>query len=153
MISASQLHGMPTNREQEYLEGWQRARAELDNIRKRMLAEQGHQRQHMRAEMGQALLEVADSFYAVLQHLPPKLHDNSWAQGVLHVSRQFERLLQNYDITPINTVDEKFNPTLHEALAKVRVKDTESGHVVEIMQPGYKMRDIVLRPAKVKVTE
>ncbi len=153
MIYSSYVHGTPATREQEYLAGWQRARADLDNFRKRILSEQEQQHHRLRAEVGQALLEVADSFHAVIQHTPAKLKEDSWAQGVLHVARQFKRLLADYGIDLISAVDQTFDPTLHEAVAKTKKEGTRGGRVVEVLQPGYKMGNIVIRPAKVKVAE
>jgi molecular chaperone GrpE len=153
MLHASLVHGGSLNRTQEYLEGWQRSRAELDNVRKRITAEYEQQRLRLRAEVSHHLLEIADNFRAVTQHIPEKLQEDTWAQGVLHVARQFERVLNDVGLTVIDAQGQMFDPTLHEALAKIKKEGALSGEVVEVLQAGYKMGTVTVRPAKVKIAE
>ena len=151
MTHASTLHSHPKPKEQEYLAGWQRARADLDNFRKRVHQEQDSQQQRTRQEIITPLLLLADIFHTMAQHLPKELKDNAWAQGVIHIARQLQSLLHDYGVTPINTVGDQFNPSQHEAISRTKHKNTASGHIVAIVQVGYKMGDTVIRPAKVKV--
>lgn len=152
MIHATQTHGVPSAAEAEYLAGWQRARAELDNFRKRITAQQQEYGQQARAAAVASLLVLADNFQAIVKHVPPELEPHSWTQGVLHVARQFEQLLQGYGVALIAETGVPFNPALHEAIAQVKQKEMESGLVAEIIQPGYKLGENVLKPARVKVS-
>ena len=54
-------------------------------------------------------------------------------------------------IEPFSPVGEAFDPTWHEAVAQLRVEDSEPGTVVEVYQQGYRLGDTVLRPARVLV--
>lgn len=152
MIHSSQVHGRPRQNEAEYLEGWQRARAELDNFRKRMEHEQVERTQRAKAQAAASLLAIADNFQAVVKHVPPAIAKEGWAQGVLHVARQLEQLLQEHGIAPIAETGVPFNPGLHEAIEEVKDEKTKSGFVLEIVQAGYKLGDSVLKPARVKVS-
>jgi Molecular chaperone GrpE (heat shock protein) len=152
MVHSSQTHGFKRAAEEEYLAGWQRARAEFDNFRKRVSRDQQAYSQQARAAAVASLLGVADNFQAIVKHVPPELKDHTWAQGVLHVARQFEQLLQENGVTPIHETGVAFDPAFHEAVEQVKQKESQSGLVIEIIQPGYKLGDNVLKPARVKVS-
>lgn len=147
-IYASQLHGVVSPKEQEYLDGWQRARAELRNLRQRMASEGASQQQRLKAQLLEPLLQVADNFTALVAHAPEGNAGDSWSQGVLHIARDFERVLSEFGVEQIHAENEPFNPLLHEAVGQT---DEEGTQVVEVVQVGWKMGDRVLRPAKVKI--
>jgi len=151
MVHSSQIHGF--NQALEYLSGWQRARAELDNFRRRVQQEQAQQAQQAKRRLIYDLMPLVDNFRAITMHLPPSLQDDVWAQGVLHVARQLDQLLSQYDVVPINQSGQPFDPVLHEAVATVKNKAVSSGYVVEVLQSGYKLGEQVIRPAKVKVAK
>ena len=151
MLHSSEIHG--SSKSLEYLSGWQRARADLDNYRRRTLQEQQHQSQQAKRRLIYDLMPLVDNFQAITHHLPSDLKDNVWAQGVLHVARQLEQLLNQYDVEPINPSHQSFDPILHEAVATVKDKAYPSGQIVEVLQSGYKIGDQVIRPAKVKVAK
>lgn len=152
MTHASILHSLSPSKEREYLAGWQRARAELDNFRKRMLEEQSIQQERTRQEVVTSLLALADNFQSMTDHLPDELASHAWAQGVMHVARGLQGLLQDYGVTTIDTVGAPFNPSYHEAIAHIKTPKTKSGQITKVVQVGYQMGDTVIRPAKVKVS-
>lgn len=150
MISANELHGTPSLKEQEYLLGWQRARAELDNFKKRLAKEEGHRQDLLKRNVLEPLLEVADNFAAIAQHVPPERAEDTWTEGVLHVGRQLEGVLSQFDVKKVGQVGEPFNPAIHEAAGEGN-EEQGSGQVVEVVRAGYQVGDIVIRPARVKV--
>lgn len=152
-IHANTIHTPSPSREQEYLAGWQRARAELDNFRKRVNQEQSHQQLRLRQEVITPLLGLADTFQAMADHLPDDLTDHAWALGVVHVARQIKQILREYGVVPIAAIGDQFDPRKHEAVSKVKKLGTASGCVVEVLQTGYVLEDKVIRPAKVKVAK
>lgn len=147
---SSQLHGIPSLKEREYLAGWQRARAELKNLRQRLSSEGASQQMRFKAQVVEPLLAVADNFNALVAHAPRGKEADTWAQGVLHVARDFERVLGEVGLEQITAKNEPFNPVLHEAVGST--SEEEAGNmVVEVVQVGWKIGDRVLRPAKVRV--
>jgi molecular chaperone GrpE len=152
MIYSAQLHSGATDKEQEYLAGWQRARAELDNFRKRVLADREQERRRVKQEVIESLLTLADNFQALVRHIPEDRQDDTWVQGVIHITRQFDQVMQEYGIKQINPQGKPFDPTVHEAVAQVKQPGQRSGLIVEVLQPGYQLGGAVIRPAKVKVT-
>lgn len=152
MIHSRQSHGVQGKQELEYLEGWQRARAELDNFRRRMAGEQSRRDEQSRVLAVSHLLTVAEHFQAIVKHVPPDLQNHAWVQGVLHVAREFEQVLKDQGVEVINQVQIAFDPTVHEAVDQEKTSEAKSGLVLEIIQPGYKLGDSVLKPARVKVS-
>lgn len=151
MISASDIHGSD-DRARQYLTGWQRERAALANLRRRLAAEQTATRERLTQEITQSLLTLADNFRAMTAHTPTAFVDHPWTQGVHHIARQLEQLLAAYGVTPIDTaVGTVFNPALHEAVSRTTVPGHSAGTVVEVLQPGYRLGEHILRPARVKV--
>lgn len=151
-VHASQIHAPATSREQEYLAGWQRARAELLNFKQRTAAAQSQERTRLTRDILEPLLTLADNFQAVAAHLPSELKDNAWAQGVVHVSRQLDQILQQYGLQPIAESNRPFDPAIHEAIEEVE-SPGKAGRVVQVVQVGYQLGDTVLRPARVRVAK
>ena len=153
MIHARQTHSVASAREQEYLAGWQRERAELQNFRKRMHEQATReQRQALRAVI-EPLLGVADNFQAMTRHVPKELEENAWVTGVMHIARQVEQLLTEYGITLIEAQGKAFDPSQHEAVEEVADSHAPSGQVVEVIMPGYRLGEDVIRPARVKIAQ
>lgn len=153
MIHATEVHGKATSRDQEkqYLAGWQRARAELLNYRKRSAQQQADMRQAALRAAIDPLLGLGDNLQSIARHVPAALQTDNWVQGVLHVVRQFETVLQSYNLKPINQAGVPFDPRLHEAVENITDSTVAAGQVAEIIQPGYRLHEQVIRPAKVKV--
>lgn len=152
MIHSTEIHSVST-KTQEYLAGWLRARAELVNFRARVVNEQGQKDKQTKRQIIEDLMPLVDNFQAMTNHVPPELANNSWAQGVLHIAKQLEQLLAQYNVEPIKADGAQFDPNLHEAIDSVKNKKYTSGHIIEVLQPGYIMGDEIIRPAKVKVAK
>ncbi|PIT97871.1 MAG: nucleotide exchange factor GrpE [Candidatus Andersenbacteria bacterium CG10_big_fil_rev_8_21_14_0_10_54_11] len=149
MIAASHIHG--TVKAAEYLAGWQRAQAELENIRRRQATEQTAQRARLTQEVAEPLLEIADNFRAAVAHIPPDIVDNAWTEGVLHIARQVENALTALGVTVIEGQGGAFDPKLHEAVHQEPARG-KPGVIIEVVQPGYRVGDRIIRPARVKVS-
>lgn len=151
MIYSSTLHAQASDKAQEYLTGWQRARAELKNYRQRV--GEDSQQAHTRAkhQMIASLIPVADNFRAIGQHVPEELKNHPWTTGVLHVARQLDQVLTELELESFGEIGDVFDPTHHEAIAQVASAEHGSGQIAEVIQPGYKLGGHVVRPARVKV--
>lgn len=151
MPHATSLHGDRLPREREYLTGWQRAQAELANFRRRMDEQRAVQAAHLRHQVAQPLLTLADHLRAAAASLPADLAEHAWAQGVVHITRQLDALLGELGIARISEVGVPFNPRHHEALDEKASRTHVAGTVVTVHQPGYRIGNHVIRPAKVTV--
>ncbi len=140
-------------KEQEYLAGWQRARAELVNFRKNMAEQSVAERDRLKQDVIEPLMQLADNMQALVVHCPPDLATNGWVQGVLHVARQFDQVLADYGVTLIDQADVPFDPRWHEAVESSGDKTEGEEKVMAIVQRGYRIGDRVLRPAKVTISQ
>ena len=142
----------------EYLAGWQRARADFLNYKKEEADKINSLAFFAQAEVILNILEALDTFDkaeeetgAMLEKHPcPDL--KGMRQGFLQAGKQFQDVLKKYDIEEIKTIGEKFVPELAEAIEQVE-SDAGTGIIVEEIQKGYKIAGKVLRPAKVKVAK
>lgn len=135
----------------EYLEGWQRARAEFANYRRRVEAE----REDIRCRSNEALLlkllPIVDDFERALQILPGELADHPWVDGIRMILNKIQALLESENVTPVSTVGQIFDPQWHEAMMQEETTEHPDGTIIEELRKGYRLGDRVLRPALVKV--
>lgn len=136
---------------QEYLEGWQRARAEFTNYKKRVDRDMKDSYQNAAGDVIKSLLPVIDDFDRAMANVPEELKDNLWVSGVEMIQRKLNKVLDDYGVTTIDPTGEEFDPSLHEAIGQDTDTDVPSGHVTVTMQKGYKVGERVLRPALVRV--
>jgi molecular chaperone GrpE len=153
----NQLETLQTELEQlqaqasEYLDGWQRARAEFANYRKRMEVEREELRRSSNETLLLKLLPVVDDFERAFQTLPEDLADTPWMNGITMILRKLQSVLETENVTPIQAAGQPFDPQWHQAILQEETTEHPDGHVTEEMQRGYRLGDRVLRPSMVKV--
>jgi molecular chaperone GrpE len=135
----------------EYLDGWQRARAEFANYKKRVEAERELLRQTSNEALLLKLLPVVDDFERAFQTLPEDLSDVPWVDGIKLILRKLQAILDSENVTPIEAIGQPFDPLLHQAVMQEETTEHPDGHVIEEMQRGYRLGERVLRPSMVKV--
>jgi molecular chaperone GrpE len=135
----------------EYLDGWQRARAEFANFRKRIEAEREEGRSRSNEGLLLKLLPIVDDFERAFQTVPPELKEAAWVDGVAIILQKLRTLLESENVTPIECVGEPFDPQYHEAVMREDTTEYPDGAVIEEMQRGYLLGERVLRPSMVKV--
>jgi molecular chaperone GrpE len=139
-------------KEAEYLDGWQRARAELANARKRFQREQEQAYASAKADLLTRLLPIVDDFARAFQTLPDNPSSAPWIEGIELVYRKFLLLLEQEGVVPIEAAGQEFDPFLHQAVTHESSADVPDGHVIAEMQKGYRVGDRVLRPTVVRVS-
>lgn len=140
---------------QEYLEGWQRAKADLVNV-KREHEDARLRMMHMgKSAMIEDLISVADSFDMAFGNKEAwEKVDAQWRTGVEYIYAQFKRVLDDHGIEVIDPKGEDFDPEKHEAVETVSVEEeSEGGKVQSVLSKGYFFDGKVLRAARVKVGE
>lgn len=136
----------------EYLDSLQRTRAEFANYKKRTEREMQERYQFGSVDTLKSLLPVIDDFERALENIPSDLNENPWVSGVMMIHRKFERLLEQYGITPVDPIGQPFNPSQMEAVGQDEAgEEIPSGHVSATLQKGYVVGERVLRPALVRV--
>ncbi len=122
---------------QEYLEGWQRSRADFANYKREEASIHGDKEERIKAQLLEELLPALDTLELSLKH-----HDTP---ELKMLEKQFLDSLKRLGIERFGKIGEEFNPTLHEALAK----QSEEHVVISVERSGYKINDHIIRPAQV----
>ena len=135
----------------EYLEGWQRARAEFANYKKRVERDQALIYQNAASSVIRRYVDIIDDLERALKNRPQEGEGLSWAGGVELIYRKFLAILESEGVTQTDPTGEMFDPNLHEAVTSEDSPDHESGEIIEVLQKGYLIGDRILRPAMVRV--
>jgi len=142
-------------RADEFYDQFVRARAEMENIRRR--AQEDIARAHKFALEGfaESLLPVRDSLEMALSVGAPTT--DSLREGVDATLRQLASAFEKHRVVVIDPVGERFDPNRHQAISAVPAAaaqpPTAAGHVVSVLQKGYLLNERVLRPALVVVAQ
>ena len=132
-------------------DGWQRARAEFANYKKRIERERSELFQRAALDTLKALLPIIDDFDRAFDSVPDSLGEEPWLDGISMIRRKFVNLLELYDIEAIDPTGGPFDPNMHQAIGAEDSEEVESGNVIATLQKGYRAGDQVLRLALVKV--
>src|ERR1700729_3252720 len=138
----------------EYLDLAQRTRAEFENYRKRTAREAAAAQERGAAKLALELLPAIDNLDRALAHAsaaPGENGDGSLLSGIKHVHSEVLAALKRAGIEPFSPEGEQFDPQYHEAVAQQPFEGAVPGTVVEVYQRGYRLGEIVLRPARVVV--
>jgi molecular chaperone GrpE len=134
------------------LEGWQRARAEFANYKKRSEAERSQLVFLTGVKIVEKMLPVIDDFDRAISNLPDDLKDNGWIDGVLMTRRKLIGLLEDEGVTPISVnPGDAFDPAIHEAVTHEESEAFAAGQIIAELQKGYRIDERMLRPALVRV--
>jgi molecular chaperone GrpE len=138
---------------QEFLDGWQRSKADFVNLKKRSGEELLEFRERASESFVMDLLPVLDSFdMAFKDKTAWESAPLQWRKGIEYIHSQLISLLENQQVKLIHPLNGDFNPNEHNSSANVIVEDKNmDGKVVEVILKGYKIKDRVVRPAHVKV--
>lgn len=134
----------------EFMDGWQRARAEFDNYRKRIERENSQVYQNAIGNIIKRYLPVMDDLERALQARPSDL---PWVAGIDLIYRKLQSILDSEGIKRIEAEGQAFDPNFHEAIAQEHSDELPGGHVIAVVQNGYMLGDKVIRPAMVRVSE
>ncbi len=137
----------------EYLDGWQRARAEFANYKRRTEREMAEIRGRIRGDMLVRILPVIDDLERALRDRPTEVEAGSWANGIELIYRKLLALLETEGVQEIEAQGEQFDPKLHEALSHEESEERAEGEIIDVIQKGYRMGERVLRPALVRVAK
>jgi molecular chaperone GrpE len=130
---------------------WQRAAADLANLRRRTEQERGEMEKFASMLLVSELLPVLDNFERALATIPGNLAMLTWIQGVMLIERHVRALLDHQGLGEIEAEHQPFNPHYHEAVSERESADADPGTVIQVYQKGYTMHGRVIRPALVEV--
>lgn len=129
-----------------------RARADLENSRRRFRKEKEDALKYAPVPLLESLLPVLDNFERALDAADQSKHYQGLQEGVEMVYRQFLGALSQAGLSLIEAEGKPFDPHEHNAVMLVPVEGVEQGIVVEEVQSGYRYLDRVIRPSMVKIS-
>lgn len=140
---------------EEYLTGWQRAKADYINLQKELDSTRLNISVIAREKMARNLMPALDSFDMAFQNKESwEKVDPNWRMGVEYIYSQFMTGLADSGIEKIDQIGVKFDPNLHHSISAVETEKEELDHTIEsIIQVGYKIGERVVRPARVNIYE
>ncbi|MEW5908076.1 MAG: nucleotide exchange factor GrpE [Patescibacteria group bacterium] len=137
---------------EEYLTGWQRAKADFINARKEEEENRKELIKSAEENLIKELLAVLDGFEAAFEDKSWQTLDKNWQDGLKSLYNQFLDTFKKYNLTLIDSQGKIFDPQEHEAIDEIEVNNQEmAGKVVKELRKGYKINQKVLRPAQVRV--
>ena len=138
----------------EYLDGWQRARAEFANYKKRVEREQEESRARVVADMLQDFVTILDDLERALRDRPTDDDAAAWASGIDMIQRKLMAVLDAEGVRPmIPVAGEMFDPNVHEAVSHEPSPDHTEGQIIGVIHQGYRIGERVIRPALVRVAK
>ena len=135
---------------QESFDQYLRAKAEMENIRRRSAEDVLKAQKFGVEKIAEALLAVKDSMDAAL--VVENTSVESFKTGVELTARQLTNVFEKFSIKEENPAGARFDPTRHQAIAALD-SDQPANTVVNVMQKGYLLHERVLRPALVAVAK
>ncbi len=140
---------------QEYMNGWQRAKADFVNARKREDESRREMAKFATEDILMQITPVLDSFTMAFNNKEAwEKVDKNWRMGVEYIYSQLKGVLEQNGFTEFDPIGEKFDALRHHAIETVPVADQSQDHtVVNVVQKGYLLNGKVIRPASVKIGE
>ncbi len=140
---------------QEYLTGWQRAKADLVNARKRDEADKQEFMKYANERLIEGIIPVLESFDMAIGNKESwEKVDKNWRVGVEYIYFQLKKVLADSGLIEVNPLGETFDINRDEATSYEPVEDAKDHHkVIAVVQKGYILNGRPLRPPKVKVGE
>ena len=144
-----------TEEKQEYLNNWQRDKAEFMNARKRDAEAQKDFARFSNESLISELIPVLDSFHMAMGNKEAwEKADKNWRVGVEYIASQLMKVLGEFGLKEIDPIGKPFDPMRDEAIEHEIVADEKKNNTVTfVMQKGYELHGKVLKAPKVKVGE
>lgn len=134
---------------QEYLDGWQRSKADFINLKKR---NEDDRQNFIKFALEGIILEIIptlDSFDMAFKNKESwEKAPEEWRIGIEHIYKQLLGSLESQGVKQINPTGEDFSPEKHDSIEEI---EGESGKIMEVTLKGYSLNGKIIRPAQVKV--
>jgi molecular chaperone GrpE len=131
------------------------AAAEIQNVRRRLETEKQQAANYATTQFARDMLAIKDHLERALNAVTEELRGDKVASnflaGIEATARELEQVFTRHGITRVDAMGEALDPHKHQAMMEVPTSDAEPGTIVQEMQPGYMLKDRLLRPALVGV--
>jgi molecular chaperone GrpE len=136
---------------EEYLIQLKYARADLENLKKRFDRQLEDIKKCSNERIITELLDVVDELEMAIKSARSSNSTETLVQGVEMTLKKLVKILENEGVSPISSVDDPFDPSKHNAVAKTEKEGVEGCKIVEEIRKGYTLREKVIRPSIVRV--
>jgi molecular chaperone GrpE len=131
--------------------GWQRARADYANLKRRVEEERSELASLASDRLLGRVLELADDFDLAIEHVPAEARGTAWLEGISVIDRKLRGILEAEGVQAMGGEGEPFDPHTQQAISYEDSADVPDGTVLRVLQRGYSIGERVLRPALVAV--
>jgi molecular chaperone GrpE len=133
-------------------DGWQRERADFANYKKRVQKDATRSYQDAMTSIVKVFLSVSDDLERALKNQPEQEATANWVNGIELIHQKLTNQLKNLGVERM-TIEpgEEFDPNVHEAVTQEDHEEYSDGQIIDVVQPGYRIEDRVIRPAMVRV--
>jgi molecular chaperone GrpE len=138
---------------EEYLEGWKRAKADLLNHKKDEFKRVERLIFSEKGKLFKRILSVLDNLNRAEEEVERNGERNEIIDGFLKIKKQLVDLLKEEGVEEIESLGKEFDPFCHDAIEMCEDESMESGRIIEEYEKGYLYNNEVIRPAKVKVNK
>ncbi len=129
-----------------------RALADAENTRKRAMKDRDDAGKYAIANFARDLLDFSDNFRRALESLPPETPE-AVRGGLDAMERELQGSFDRHGITKIEPLDEPFDANYHEVMFEAPVPGKAKGIIIQVIEPGYVIKDRLLRAAKVGIAK
>ncbi|GAA0279015.1 nucleotide exchange factor GrpE [Alteraurantiacibacter aestuarii] len=133
------------------------AKADTQNVRRRLEKDIADARAYAATGFARDILSVADNLTRALDAVPEDMREHSKLEGLVAgieaTQRELDKVFGQHGITRIASKGLPLDPNQHQAMMEIPSNEVEPGTVVQEMQPGYMIKDRLLRPAMVAVSK
>lgn len=137
---------------QEATDRYLRAKAEMENVRKRGQRDLAEAREYTKSVTVGEFFSPFDHFQMAMAHVEENPDVETMKQGMKMILSEFKRGFENLGITLVDATGKEFNPAEHEAVAQEASDTVPEGQVLRQWKCGYRMGEKLLRPASVVVS-
>ena len=137
----------------EYLDGWQRARADYANLQKTTEEDKKRLRAFVEQDVIEELIPVVDSFLMAFSNKESwEKVDTNWRTGVEYIYQQLMNMLEAHELKLFGEAGETFDPLKYEAVSEESTDDESQDHTIaKVIQKGFMLHGNVIRPARAVV--
>jgi molecular chaperone GrpE len=133
-------------------DSWLRSRADFDNYKKRVQRDEARARQDALANILKIFLSASDDLERALKNKPKGEGVDGWINGIELIQQKLTNQMKNQGVERMDVKPgDEFDPTIHEAITQEDNPDFKEGQIIEVVQPGYRIADRIIRPAMVRV--
>jgi len=131
-----------------------RARADFENYKKRLMRDSTKSRQEGMINALKIFVVAADDLELALKNRPAANEIENWFNGIELIHQKLINQIKNQGVERMEIEPgDEFDPNVHEAITQEDHEEFSDGQIIEVVQPGYRISDRIIRPAKVRVAK